>query len=68
MILRSKVAVFVDLFAKTREIERKARQEQALLDANLQAHTELLRAEQELRRVEQRPRVQGNQRRAVPCF
>ena len=32
IILRSKVAVFVDLFAKTKEVERKARQEQALLD------------------------------------
>ncbi|UUR06746.1 response regulator [Sphingomonas glaciei] len=54
MILRSKVAVFVDLFAKSREIERKAKHEQALLDANLQANNELLRAEQELRRAEQR--------------
>src|SRR6478736_8606598 len=27
IILRSKVAVFVDLFSKTKEIERKARQE-----------------------------------------
>ncbi|HEX8841723.1 MAG TPA: response regulator [Sphingomicrobium sp.] len=54
VVLRSKVAVFVDLFAKTKEIERKARQEQALLDANLQANSERLRAEQELRRAEQR--------------
>jgi PAS domain S-box-containing protein len=54
IVLRSKVAVFVDLFAKTREIERKARQEQALLDANLRANAERLRAEQELRRAEQR--------------
>ena len=54
MVLRSKVAVFVDLFAKTMEIERKAQQEQALLDANLRANTERLRAEQELRRAEQR--------------
>jgi PAS domain S-box-containing protein len=54
VVLRSKVAVFVDLFAKTREIERKARYEQALLDANLRANAELLRAEQELRRAEQR--------------
>jgi PAS domain S-box-containing protein len=54
VVLRSKVAVFVDLFAKTKEIERKAAQEQALLDANLRANAELLRAEQELRRVEQR--------------
>src|SRR6478672_147550 len=35
IVLRSKVAVFVDLFAMRREIQRKARQEQALLDANL---------------------------------
>ena len=54
IILRSKVAVFVDLFEKSKEIERKARQEQALLDANLSANAERLRAEQELRRAEQR--------------
>ncbi len=52
IVLRSKVAVFVDLFAKSKEIERKARQEQALLDDNLRANTELLRAEKELRRAE----------------
>src|SRR5919112_177630 len=54
IILRSKVAVFVDLFEKSKEIERKARHEQALLDANLRANAERLRAEQELRRAEQR--------------
>jgi PAS domain S-box-containing protein len=54
IILRSKVAVFVDLFEKSKEIERNARQEQALLDANLRANAERLRAEQELRRAEQR--------------
>ena len=54
IVLRSKVAVFVDLFAKTKEIERKARQEQALLDANLRANADRLHAEQELRRAEQR--------------
>ena len=54
VVLRSKIAVFVDLFAKTKEIERKARQEQALLDENLRANAERLRAEQELRRAEQR--------------
>ncbi len=54
IVLRSKVAVFVDLFAKSKEIERKARQEQALLDANLRVNAERLRAEQELRRAEQR--------------
>ncbi len=54
VVLRSKIAVFVDLFAKTKEIEHKARQEQALLDENLRANAERLRAEQELRRAEQR--------------
>jgi signal transduction histidine kinase len=52
VVLRSKVAVFVDLFAKTQEIEHKARQEQALLDENLRANAERLKAEQELRRAE----------------
>ena len=54
VILRSKVAVFVELFEKSKEVERKARHEQALLDANLRANAERLRAEQELRRAEQR--------------
>jgi len=54
IILRSKVAVFVELFEKTKEVERKARREQALLDANLRANADRLRAEQELRRAEQR--------------
>jgi len=52
VVLRSKVAVFVDLFAKTREIERKAHQEQALLDENLRANAERLKAEQDLRHAE----------------
>jgi PAS domain S-box-containing protein len=54
VVLRSKVAVFVDLYAKTREIKRKARQEQQLLDANLKANTERLRVEKELRMAQQR--------------
>ncbi|MDV3457139.1 response regulator [Sphingomonas sp. HF-S4] len=54
MVIRSKVAVFVDLFTMTKEIQRKARQEQALLDANLRANAERLRIEQELRLAEQR--------------
>src|SRR5438067_13332458 len=54
VILRSKVPVFVDLFEKSKEVERKARHEQALLDANLRANAERLRAEQDLRRAEQR--------------
>src|SRR5205814_7689187 len=54
VVLRSKVTVFVDLFAKTKEIERKARQEQAVLDANLRPNAERRRADQDLRRAEQR--------------
>src|SRR3569833_539405 len=54
IILRSKVAVFVELFEKSKEVERKAHHEQALLDANLRANAERLRVEQELRRAEQR--------------
>ncbi len=54
IVLRSKVAVFVDLFAMTKEVERKARHEQALLDATIQAKSERLKAEQDLRMAEQR--------------
>jgi signal transduction histidine kinase/CheY-like chemotaxis protein len=54
VVLRSKVAVFVDLFTMTREIQRKAEQEQKLLDDNLRANAERLRMEQELRIAEQR--------------
>jgi len=57
IVLRSKAAVFVDLFRMTREVQRKAQQEQQLLDANLRANAELLLAEQELRRSEQRQAV-----------
>ena len=54
VVLRSKAAVFVDLYMMTREVRRKAQQEQQLLDANLRANAERLRAEQELRLAEQR--------------
>ena len=54
IVLRSKVAVFVDLFQMTREIQRKAQAEQALLDSNLQANAERLKAERELRLADQR--------------
>jgi len=57
IILRSKVSVFVELFEKSNEVQRQARQEQALLDANLRANADRLRAEQELRRAEQRQAV-----------
>ncbi len=54
VVLRSKVAVFVDLYKMRREIQRKAKAEQQLLDANLRANAERLRAEQELRLAQQR--------------
>ena len=54
LILRSKVNVFVDLYTMRREIQRKASQEQQLLDATIRANAERLHAEQELRRAEQR--------------
>jgi signal transduction histidine kinase/FixJ family two-component response regulator len=54
VVLRSKVAVFVDLFTMTREIQRKAEHEQRLLDENLRANADRLRIEQELRIAEQR--------------
>src|ERR1700710_2103701 len=54
IVLQSKVAVFVDLFQMRREIQRKAHAEQQLLDENLRANAELLRAEKELRLAEQR--------------
>ena len=54
VFLRSKVAVFVDLFNMRKEVQRKARHEQLLLDVNLRANAERLRIEQELRLVEQR--------------
>jgi signal transduction histidine kinase len=54
VVLRSKVGVFVDLFTMRREVERKAAQEQQLLDANLRANAERLEIEQALRIAEQR--------------
>ncbi|WP_340315737.1 response regulator [Rhizorhabdus argentea] len=54
VVLQSKVAVFVDLYQMRREIQRKARAEQLLLDENLRANAELLRTEQQLRLAEQR--------------
>ncbi len=54
VVLRSKIAVFVDLYTMRQEIERKAAQEQRLLDANLRANAERLEIEQALRLAEQR--------------
>lgn len=53
-MLRSKVAVFIELFEKTREIQRKAAREQHLLEETLQAQVEKLEAERALRKSEQR--------------
>jgi PAS domain S-box-containing protein len=46
MVLRSKVSVFVDLYEKTKEIERKAAAEQVLLAENIRANEELRLAQQ----------------------
>jgi len=54
VMLRSKVAVFVDLHEKTAEIKRKAATEKRLLAQALQAQKDKLEAEQTLRNVEER--------------
>jgi len=54
LILRSKVSVFVDLFNKTQEVQRKAEQEQKLLADNFRVRTEKFEAERALRRSEER--------------
>lgn len=54
MMLRSKAKVFIDLHEKTREIERKAAQEQRLLEQSLKAQSEKLEAERALRHSEAR--------------
>ncbi len=52
-ILRSKVAVFVDLYKKTREISHKVEQERRLLQENQQAQASRLAAEMALLRAEE---------------
>jgi signal transduction histidine kinase len=54
IMLRSKVAVFVELHEKTLEIQRKAATEQGLLAQALQAQKEKLQAERALRNAEER--------------
>ncbi|MGX5844863.1 response regulator [Mesorhizobium sp. ArgA1] len=54
IMLRSKVAVFVELHEKTLEIQRKAKIEQGLLAQALQAQKEKLQAERDLRNAEER--------------
>ena len=53
LILKSKVAVFAELFAKTQEVRRKAEYERRLLEENLRVRTEKLHAEEALRRAEE---------------
>ncbi|MEP9359607.1 response regulator [Sphingomonas sp. KR3-1] len=53
-VLRSKVAVFVDLYAMRKEVQRTAERQKRLLDENLRANAERLHAEQQLRIAEQR--------------
>lgn len=66
VMLQSKVAVFVDLYQKTREIKHQAEIEQRLMEENLRVKSERLLAEQALRRSEER---QEAILRAVPiCF
>lgn len=54
IVLRSKVAVFVELHEKTLEIQRKAAAEQGLLAQALQAQKDKLQAERALRSAEER--------------
>ncbi|MER2249531.1 response regulator [Methylorubrum podarium] len=53
LVLKSKVDVFVDLYLKTEEIQRKAAAEKQLLLENLRVRGEKLAAEQALRRREE---------------
>jgi PAS domain S-box-containing protein len=54
IILRSKVAVLVDLYRKSAEVERKAALERFLQEENLRFRQEKLEAERQLRQVEER--------------
>ncbi|WP_146208839.1 response regulator [Azospirillum sp. TSO22-1] len=54
VVLRSKVAVFVDLFNKSRELQRQVAIKQKLLDDNIRANAERRMAEEALQRVEER--------------
>jgi signal transduction histidine kinase/DNA-binding response OmpR family regulator len=54
VMLRSKVSVFVELYEKTAEIERKAEREQRLFEEALRAQSEKLLAERALRNAEAR--------------
>ena len=53
-MIKSKVVVFVELFQKTREIQRKAAFEKQLMEENLREKSERLVIEQALRKSEER--------------
>ena len=54
LILKCKVAVFVDLYRKTEEVKREVEAKQRLLDENERVRREMRQAEQALRRSEER--------------
>ncbi|HEY0939128.1 MAG TPA: hypothetical protein VGE08_03430 [Steroidobacter sp.] len=54
VILRSKVAVLVDLYRKNVEVERKAALERFLQEENLRIRQEKIEAERQLRQIEER--------------
>lgn len=54
VILRSKVAVLVDLYQKSAEVERKVALERFLQEENFRIRQEKLEAERQLRQVEER--------------
>ncbi|MBL8271182.1 response regulator [Steroidobacter sp.] len=54
VILRSKVAVLVDLYRKSAEVERKVALEHFLQEENLRIRQEKLEAERQLRQIEER--------------
>src|SRR5258708_30443807 len=54
VVLRAKVAVFVDLYKKTEAVRRQAELERLLQMENLRVRTETIQAELALRHIEER--------------
>jgi PAS domain S-box-containing protein len=54
VILRSKIAVLVDLYLKNEEVRRQAQLERMLQEENLRIRQEKLEAERQLRQIEER--------------
>lgn len=53
LILRAKIAVFIELYKRTAEVRRQGLLERRLLEENLRVRAEKLEAERALRRVEE---------------